>query len=462
MIGEKGQPDRANTNLRHDQSRGIVDALLVLGVVVQLTLSNFALEFFGIPYNSLGGSIVTKIHPATYLYSLALCIAVIANRYPVAYLAGLLSRCLGSTFLLLACLLLWVFISRYKGDQPASFLIDSIMVAALIFMLFADAGERVRLTVARVVHIYMVVNCCLSIVEGLSGWRLFPFVLGTSEQVWEYRATALLGHPLVGGLATGVYAVLLMTVRDMRGLGARWRLPILLLCMASMPFIGARTSFAVVYAVAVIVVALKGIRFLQGGAISVRALMAVMILAPLGIIAVAALFQLGLFEQFTDRFINDKGSAATRVQLFSLFEHLSLGEFLMGQSNLRLEMSVRLAGLSEGIENAWAGHALRYGFIITAVLWLGIAGWFADMLRAAGRVAVLPLAFVFLILSTTVSISGKSTMLTIPAIFLLSLVAGRKNLVEAPSPARSSHARSCTIAASRLSGDATYPKPVSR
>jgi hypothetical protein len=57
------------------------------------------------------------------------------------------------------------------------------------------------------------------------------------------------------------------------------------------------------------------------------------------------------------------------------------------------------------------------------VLWVGIAGWFADMLRAAGRSAILPLVFVFLVISTTVGISGKTGMLTLPAVLILALTA---------------------------------------
>lgn len=420
-LGKRALAPEAGTS--QVAGRGIVDLLLVFGVVAQLTLSGFALEFFGIPYNSTGGSIITKIHPATYLFSLALGLAVVANRNPLAYLADLLLRCLGSTFLLLACMLMWIFISRYKPDYSASFLIDAIMAAGLIFLLFRDATTGTRLTIARLVHIIMVLNCFLSIIEGLSGWRLFPFVLGTTEQTWDYRATALLGHPLGGALATGVYAVVIMTAKDVRGLSERWRLPIALLCMAAMPFIGARTSFAVVYATAAIVIGLKLLHFLRGGTVSLRTLLSLMVVAPVGIIAVAALFQFGLFDNFLGRFANDKGSAATRVQLLTLFDGFGLGNFLVGESKARLETVVRLKGLTEGIESTWAGLILRYGVVMSSVLLFGMAGWFVDVLRVAKKDAILPLVFIFLIISTSVGVSGKTTMLTIPAILILALIA---------------------------------------
>ena len=403
--------------------RGIVDLLLVVAVIALLALSNYALEFFGIPYDSSSGSIITKIHPATYLFGIALTLAVIANRNPIVYTSGLLLRCLGSTFLLVACLLLWVFISRYKSDQSASFLIDALMAAAIISMLFADAGERARLGVARVVHILLVLNCFIAITEGLTGWRLFPFIIGERVQTWDHRATALLGHPLGGALITGIYAVILMTVRDVRGLSERWRLPIVLLCMVTMPFLGARTSFAVVYATAAAIVLWGMLRFLRGGSVSVRALLLLTVLVPLGVVAVVAMFQLGLFDNFFNRFSNDSGRAETRLLLFNLFDDFGLRDLLVGQSSLSLDTNVRLSGLSEGIESSWAGHLLRYGIVLSMVLWFGIAGWFADMLRAGGRGAILPLFFVFLVISTSVGISGKTSMLTIPSVLILALIA---------------------------------------
>lgn len=420
-IGGKS-PDHSAEGVGQPQGRGLVDMLLFLGVVAMFSLSGFALEFFGIPYNSPGGSIITKIHPATYIFVLALGLAVIANPNPVAYMFDLMARCLGSTFLLVACILLWIFIARFKGDQPASFLIDAIMVAAIIYMLFADVGDRARLRIARIVHTLMIVNCCLSLVEGLSGWRLFPFVLNDTEQEWEYRATALLGHPLGGALATGVYAIVLTTVGEVRGLGARWRAPIVLLCMAAMPFIGSRVSFLIVYATVAVVLGLKFLRFLSGAGVTMRMLVAVLLLFPLVTLAIFILYQMGIFDNFLDRFINDKGSAQSRVVLFKLFEDISLRNLLLGYHDINLETQVRLSGLVEGIENSWAGHALRFGVIMTIVLWFGIAGWFVDMLRAIGRGAVLPLAYVFLILSTTVGISGKTNMMSVPAAIMLSLI----------------------------------------
>ena len=250
----------------------------------------------------------------------------------------------GSTGLLVACLLLWFFISRYKPDKSAAFLIDALMVAAVITMLFTDSNERLRLHVARLLHALLVINCLIAIVEGQTSWRLFPFVIEDRVQSWDYRATALLGHPLVGALVTGAYAVILMTVRDVRGLSERWRLPIILLCMATMPLLGARTSFAVVYGTAAVVMGLSALHVMRGGRISLNSLVGVLLLVPICVVMIAAMFQLGYFDGFLERFSNDKGSAETRLLLFQLFDNFGLRELLVGFGKSELETSVRILG----------------------------------------------------------------------------------------------------------------------
>jgi hypothetical protein len=242
---------------------------------------------------------------------------------------------------------------------------------------------------------------------------------------------------LTGALVTGVYAVILMTVRDVRGLSERWRWPIVLLCMAAMPFIGSRTSFVIVYATAASVAVPGLVRFLNGEPVSVRKVLAIMIVVPFAVGVLLALFQMGLFDNFINRFLNDQSSAESRVQLFDLFKGFGLRDLLIGESFADLQTNIRLNSVAPSIENSWAALLLNYGLVMSAVLWVGIAGWFADMLRVAGRNAILPLVYVFLVISTTVGISNKTGMLTLPAVLILALTAGAKASGPSRNPTRS-------------------------
>lgn len=413
--------------------RGPVDVLAWLGVLLLFGVSGYALEYFGIPYVSVGGSILTKLHPATYVFTLALAVAVIANPDPPGYLASLASRRLGAIAMLAACSVIYVFISRYKPDMTAAYLVDAMMSAAIVMLVLADSPAPARLWLARLIHALVIANALLAIVEVATGWRLFPFGVAGIYSTWDYRATALFGHPLDGALATGVYAVILLTAPAVPGLAARLRLPVVLLCMAAMPAIGARTSFAIVYLVAGVIAALGLVSFLRGRVkTSHTALLVVLAGAALLPLAALAAYDLGYLDGFLGRFQNDSGSADSRFGLYSLFSHYGLTEMLTGYSLIELKTRIRVEGLESGVENAWVGHLLQFGIPLAVMLWCALAAFLADLIRVTGRYALVPTVFMLLVISTSVGISGKTNMLVMPVIIMLVLLGRGDMAVRSP------------------------------
>ncbi len=406
--------------------RGIVDVMLVAGIVLTLGLSGYALEFFGIPYVSAGGSPAFKLHPALYVFSLGLAVAVIAHPDPIGYGLSLAMRQLGAIALIVASATIFIVMLRLKPDLFAASLIDSIAAAAVISLLMADAPERVRLLLARIVHIAVLANCALAIFEVATKWRLFPFGVKGMTLDWDYRATALFGHPLDGALAVGVYTVILLTSRRVFGMADWVRLPAVLLAMASMPAIGGRTAFLIVYVIAAAIVAIEALRFLRGGKLSATAVMAVALGVPVAIALVAGAFQIGAFDSFLGRFQSDSGSADARFELYNLFRDFHVEEFFIGYDIAQLATQVRVQGLEAGIENAWVGHILLFGVPLSLMLWCGLAAYLWETIRECGRLALLPVLFVLVINTSSVGISGKTTMLVLPVIIILSLLGGRR------------------------------------
>jgi hypothetical protein len=120
----------------------------------------------------------------------------------------------------------------------------------------------------------------------------------------------------------------------------------------------------IVYATAAAVAVPGLLRFLNGEPISVRKLLATLILIPLVIATLLALFQIGLFDNFIDRFLHDDSSAQSRVQLFDLFKDFGLRGALIGEGYADLQTRVRLNGTNTGIENSWAAFVLHYGLVM--------------------------------------------------------------------------------------------------
>ena len=419
-------PPLAAAPLASTRGRGIVDVLLVVGVAMTLGLSGYALEFFGIPYVSVGGSPLTKLHPSLYVFCVALAVAVIAHRDPIGYGLSLATRQLGAVALIIASAAIFVIMMRLKPDLFAASLIDSIAAAAIIALVMQDAPERVRLTLARIVHLAVIANCAIAIIEVATKWRLFPFGVEGATLDWDYRATALFGHPLDGALAVGVYAVILLTSRRVYGLADSLRIPGILIAMASMPAIGGRTSFAIVFAVAGAVAAIEVLRFLRGGRTSPLGVMAVALGVPVAAGLVVAAFQMGAFDNFLGRFQSDSGSADARFELYNLFRDFGVEEWFIGYDIAQLTTQVRVQGLEAGIENAWAGHILLFGVPLSLMVWAALDAFLWQMVRECGRLAVLPVLFLLVINTSSVGISGKTTMLVLPTIIILSLLGGRR------------------------------------
>lgn len=399
--------------------------MLVAAVVMVLGVSGYALEYFGIPYVSPGGSVVTKLHPSLYLFCAALALAVIANRDPIFYAGSLIARRLGAVALIVAAATIFVVMFRIKPQLFAASLVDSIAAAGVIALVLADAPARVRLLLARIVHALVAANCALAIVEVATGWRLFPFGVGGAEFTWDYRATALFGHPLDAALAVGIYGVILLTSRKVFALPDALRLPMILLVMASMPAIGSRTSFAIVYGVAALVVAWHALGFLRGAPLPRSTLLAVAVGAPVAVAALMAAFQLGVFDAFVGRFESDSGSASARFELFELFRDFGVRELFVGYDIGELVTRVRVIGIEAGIENAWAGHLLLYGLPLSVILWCALAAFLWEIVRECGRPAILPILFMLVINTASVGISGKTTMLVLPTVIILILLGGR-------------------------------------
>lgn len=414
-------------------SRGVVDLMVVLGVLVLMTLSGYALEFFGIPYVTPGGVILSKLHPSLYIFSAALVVAVVAHPDPLGYAGGLIARRLGAVALIVAPVIAFVIMARLKPNLFAAFLIDSIAAAGVLALVLADTPPRVRLLLARLVHLVVATHCALAIVEVATGWRLFPFGVKGMTMDWDYRATALFGHPLDSALTVGVYVVILMTTRSVLGLPDRLRLPIILLALASMPAIGGRTAFAIVYAIAAAVMALETLRFLSGRRIRATTAMLGAIGAPLAIVVVFGAFQAGVFDNFIGRFQSDSGSASARLELFSLFRGFGVQELFIGYDIGALITQVRVQGLEAGIENAWAQHLLLFGLPLSLLLWGALAAFLGEMLRECGRAAILPILFVLVVNTSAVGIAGKTMMLLLPAAIILILLGGRDGVPAAPS-----------------------------
>lgn len=183
--------------------------LTCAAVAALFAISSMLLTHWDFNYEMAGGSIIEKMHPGSWLAMIAAALAMAAGgvwRTSTTFLAR--------HPLLIVYLITWTLLLVYiifVQKLPFTPIIDTFFLPVVIFFLLDRLNSDERRTIATAMHWFMLINSLLGLAEVLSGWRLTPYVVGGEEIVADWRATALLGHPLANACITGIYALILVT-----------------------------------------------------------------------------------------------------------------------------------------------------------------------------------------------------------------------------------------------------------
>lgn len=420
---EHGQPRR------YDGSIGFI-ALLI--VALMLSVSPMALNALGWNYDGLGGAGPTRFHPASYLTVLLFIFIALRDGNP---LASVISA-LGHDFRLALFAIVWVVVF-YHGvanqDLPAAGLIDTFLMPVLMVMIFHRLGALTRTRIEMVMHALLAANALLGLAEFLSGLRLTPYIAGGILITDDWRSTALLGHPLGNALMTGCYLMMLL----MGGgalLKGRMRYAILGLQFSAMVAFGGRASIVLLLLFSGVILMIGFFRFLAGARVPLRNVAVIGVLLPVMILGLGGLYELGFFDKFILRFVEDKGSANARVVMFELFRGFTWMELLLGPPQVNLNYYVHVHKLEFGIESVWIAFSLYYGILPAILFFTGLFFFlFAVMARCQKR-GWLVIGYFFLVNTTFLGIAGKSINFTNLIMMLLVLLPAIRPQRAMPEP----------------------------
>jgi len=171
-----------------------------------------------------------------------------------------------------------------------------------------------------------------------------------------------------------------------------------------------------------VVYGMKMIAPLNGGASSRRNWLMGVLLVPLGISAVVIGFEIGLFDQLLERFVNDNGSASARVYMFEVFRDLTWLDIMTGPDQDYVASLLRAQGVNFGIESFWVAFILSYGLLVSTVFFFGLFAFLYDLAQASRMGALWPILYFFTVCSTSVSLSAKGTDLAILVVMILLLM----------------------------------------
>jgi hypothetical protein len=398
---------------------GLATGLTVLTIAVLFLVSSKVLQALGIPYASTGGSPLTKFHPATFLSLAALSTWAIVIG-PGRLLAALAAQRPGILVFAMAIALL-TFQAAVVQQLPISAVVDTFVLPLALFIsiLALRASVMERLVIA--LHLFFLLNSTLGYAEYFTGWRLTPYYEGGVLITYDWRSTALLGHPLINALATGLYLLILSGPG-----GRRFDLPVrtflLIYSLGAMVAFGGRAATVMALALLAARGLLSLAKVLSGRPFGRRDAFAVIVVLTLIATIGSLLVQGGVLDTFLSRFEDDSGSAATRVAMFHVFDGMAWRDLFFAPDLAHVASNQRRLDLTIGIESFVVAFFAYYGIVTTLVFFAGLAFFAAEIIRTVGTPGLVPLAYFFLVSSTSTGIANKTTdMALIMAMILIGL-----------------------------------------
>lgn len=388
-------------------------ALGCLAVVLHFTVSSNLLYVLGIAYNTPGGNLAIKLHPATYLLGLAATLLMFGEGKPGPVIDRLLQRQPALVAFLILIPICALYSIASVGMSGTAVYIESYFSAGLLALVLEAGSDRQRRVLAHTVLSLCVANALLAGYEAVTETHLVPIFFDgkTAEDLpGEFRGNGLYDHPLTGGMVTSMGILLLLTMRPNPWVAA----PTFLVLMVGLLSFGGRTALAVtVVLVTVLAVAslVRGLATRRLKAGFVGALLGGLALLPP--LAVGLVVATGLGERILNRLYFDDSAEVRNIQ-WRVLDHLSVREFLFGvapEDLVEHMFQIGLSGPFTDIENFWLLGFVNLGaigfsvFVVALLLFLFHLGGRAPPL---GRVLI---ASTILIASTSNSLGRKGSVL---------------------------------------------------
>ena len=232
------------------------------------------------------------------------------------------------------------------SHTPMTPLIDTYALPVLVFLLLRDLDPRILRWLGLLIGLVICANAVIAILEYHRHFHLVSIDVpegatsdprrGDATFDWraqlanDWRATALLGHPLTNGLITGAF-IICLCARGSRWIPVAIKIPIVLLQATALLAFGARTALVLTIVCSAWVGVQRCLGALRNGArIEPRHLAIVLIGLGAAAAIGAILFASGFGDQTIQRFQQDQGSAETRITMFKLFDPLSFSDMLLG------------------------------------------------------------------------------------------------------------------------------------
>jgi hypothetical protein len=161
---------------------------------------------------------------------------------------------------------------------------------------------------------------------------------------------------------------------------------------------------------------------LNGGPVNTITVIGALAGLPLAGAALLALSSTNFLDRFLSRFADDTGSAQTRWDMFEVFARIPFADLITGPDPREVMTWQTLFGLERGIESFWLSMMLSYGLLVSCVIFAALLMLCGVIVRRCKPGAALVLLYFIAVASVSLSLAGKSSVLTIVTLMLLVLM----------------------------------------
>lgn len=380
-------------------------------------LPNSLLNLIGINYMGTGGSTLEKLHPSFYIGLVAVGLTFMLRNLGKAeippWIRGTyrlpLAAGLATTFV--------TFVLSRSGTGDISAAIVTFLSPAIFAYVLQFAGARTRQFIYKFILAFFLVNSLVGLTELATSWRLLPYYVSDEVITFDGRPTAMLGHPLLNALLTGVFLLAMITRQITLGLPAAYLAQMALHAAAIFAF-GGRASLAFV----VIITGVYALR--HSGLIArakVRQSVRSMALVVCGFVFFAILTLIGVTDALLDRFINATDSTNTRFAALTLLELLQFKEWLIGVEGPARSYYLNILQTPFGIEISVIAMIYVYGLPLTILLVYSTYRLLFQWARNGYPGARYTVAFFIMSTLTALSIGSKSLLISQVMVMMFAL-----------------------------------------
>lgn len=386
-------------------TRTIVAVLFGALLVLRYCLTDPLWNQF-VNYTDEGGSLIEKIHPATYGIILLLAFSLL--RFRIVLTAGEVR--IVRQFLILIGVIIGLsgLLQAIGRSVSMGYLLETYIGACLTGFMMLTLKPAHRQNIGHLLIIYLAVNATLSIIEKGLGQRLLPYPY---EEI-SFRPTALTAHPLAMGLMHAGAVVFILATRWSGVVKGGLVFLVVLGTFAA----GARTGAIISGLAALAGMMLTPMPATTGeGRLRLKAaiILALLIGAPALIVAADSF---GFLERFYGGYFDE--NARARVDVYQVFDWVSTNEILFGTDLMMVTKMIfdRLGLLNESSVVVFVFQFGLFGALLLAatILWTLVrAAWGREPRAFIGIGAFVATA------SSNNAFSGKHALITMMILLCL-------------------------------------------